>query len=94
MNRVEPAHVPGCFKCLKHPGHTRSNREGCQIHRKTGTTPGATVSPPGRRRGDTGAIREHPCLHRDKPCAMKTPGMPDFSTMGYVPRRSLIRAFA
>ena len=26
------------------------------------------MSPPGRRRGDTGVIREHPCLHRDKPC--------------------------
>ena len=24
------------------------------------------MSPPGRRRGDTGAIREHPCLR--KPC--------------------------
>ena len=30
------------------------------------------MSPPERRRGDTGAFREHPCLHRDKPCAMKT----------------------
>ena len=26
------------------------------------------MSPPGRRRDDTGGIREHPCLHRDKPC--------------------------
>ena len=26
------------------------------------------MSPPGRRRGDTGAIRERPCLNRDKPC--------------------------
>ena len=43
------------------------------------------MSPPGQRRGDTGAFREHPCLHRDKPCAMKTPAMPDFSTMWYVP---------
>ena len=43
------------------------------------------MPPPGRRRGDTGAFPEHPCLHRDKPCAMKTPGMPDFSTMWYVP---------
>ena len=71
MNRVEPAHVPGCFKCLKQPGVTGKPW-------KSGTTPGATVSPTGRRRGDTGAIREHPCLHRDKPCAMKTAGMPEF----------------
>ena len=28
---------------------------------------GTTVSPPGRRRGDTGAFRGHPCLQRDKP---------------------------
>ena len=26
------------------------------------------MSPPGRRRGDTGVIREHPCLHRGKTC--------------------------
>ena len=61
------------------------------------------MSPPGRRRGDTGTFREHPCLHRYKPCAMKTPGMPVFLTMLYVPtampkislrQGSLIRAFA
>ena len=76
MNRVGPAHVPGCFKMFKNNrGLTGSNREDCQIPWKTGTTPGATVSPPGRRRGDTGAIRDHPCLHHDKPCAMKTPGI-------------------
>ena len=74
MNRVEPAHVPGCFKMFKTTG---THREGCQI-------PWLTGSPPGQRRGDTGAFGEHPCLHRDKPCAMKTPGMPDFSTMWYV----------
>ena len=82
MNRVEPAHVPGCLKMFKTTG---SNREGCQIPWKTGTTPGATMSQLGWGRGDTGAIREHPCLHRDKPCALKTPGMPAFSTMWYVP---------
>ena len=68
---------PVVLKCLKQPGLTGSNREGCQI-------PWLTGSPPGQRRGDTGAFREHPCLHREKPCAMKTPGMPDFSTMWYV----------
>ena len=76
---------PVVLKCLKQPGLTGSNREGYQIPWKTGTTPGATVPPLGRHRSDTGAIREHPCLHRDKPCAMKTPGMPDFSTMWHVP---------
>ena len=85
MNRVEPAHVPGCCKMLKQPELTGSNREGCQIPWYIGTTPGATVSPPGPRSRDTGAFRKNPCLHRDKPCAMKTPGMPDFSTMRYVP---------
>ena len=57
MNRVEPAHFPSCFKTF--------NQESCQIPWYTGTTPGATVSPPGRRQGDTGTFREHLCLHRD-----------------------------
>ena len=69
---------PIVLKCLKQPELTGSTREGCQIPWLIGTTPGATVSPPGRRRGDIGAFREHPCLHRDKPCTMKTPGMHDF----------------
>ena len=76
---------PVVVKCLKQPELTGSNREGCQIPWLTGTTPGASVSPPGRRPRDTGVFRKNPCLHRDKPCAMKTPGMPDFSTMWYVP---------
>ena len=33
----------------------------------------------------TGAFREDLCLHRHKPCALKTAGMPDILTMWYVP---------
>ena len=36
------------------------------------------MSPSGRRRGNTGAFRDHPCLDRDEPYAMETPGMSQF----------------
>ena len=40
------------------------------------------MSLPRPRRGDTGAFWEHPCLHCDKPCTMKTPGMPQCKASG------------
>ena len=72
---------PVVLKCLKQPGVTgktvkyRVNRDDAGSNRvSTGTAS-----------GDTDAFREHPGLHRDKPCAMKTPGIPDFSTLWFVP---------
>ena len=62
MNRVEPAHAPGCFKMFN---TTEVNRD--ELGRMSNT---------GVNWGDTGSFREHPWLHRglsrDKPCAMKT----------------------
>ena len=69
MNRVEPAHVPGCFKMFKmfkttgthreEPGrlsNTVINREDAGVLHRDGV--GAVPVQSG----------EHPCLHRDKPC--------------------------
>ena len=55
--RDEPAHVPGCFKMF--------TGKAVKYRGKTGTTPRATLSPPGCRWGDTGTFREHPQTVRD-----------------------------
>ena len=65
MNRVEPAHVPGCFKMFN---VTRVNRDEPGRMSNTGVNraeAGATPVIPGRSLAPPG-------LYRDKPCAMKT----------------------
>ena len=88
MNRDEPCHNRGgTVDNLGDPGGTVLNRLMSPVVLKclnNRDSPGVTEKAV-KYRGKLGRRRKHPCLHRDKPCAMKTPGMPDFSTMWYVP---------
>ena len=60
MNRVEPAHVPGCFKMFNTTG---VNRDEPGRMSNTGATPGryrlipgTSVAPPGLYRGEPGRM--------------------------------------
>ena len=65
MNRVDPAHVPGCFKMFNTTGPNQDE-------------PGS-MSRAGVNRGDAVAVPAHfmapPCQYRDIPATMKTPAL-------------------
>ena len=63
MNRVDPAHVPGCFKMFNTIG---ANQDEPERMSRTGINRGDAVAIP------THSV-PHPCLYHDIPAAMKTP---------------------
>ena len=65
MNRVEPAHVPGCFKMFNTTVVNRDEPERM-------SNIGVNRATPGRYRLIPGTSVAPPGLYRDKPCAMKT----------------------
>ena len=72
MNRVEPAHVPGCFKTFNKTG---AHGDEPRRMSRTGVNWGAAVAIPAHSVAPQ-------CLYRNIPAAMKTPVLGRYSHDG------------